>query len=122
MKANQAPIWSFLAVEPTVRAARRRMPEAFAIVASPVASAAARRAAFERITNWVGAALKDTPAALRHSPRMLAVQVFYAIVDLSDQRALPDRDLQRWMNQLMGGTRIDIPTHAVVEPRLAAAV
>lgn len=114
MNANLAPMWSFLAVEPVVKSARRKLPEAFSTVASPVAGARARQQAFLKILEWVERAMVGRPMPVKLPRRLLAAQVFYAMVDLSDLRALPDRDLERWKTTVLSSVMIEMPTHAVV--------
>jgi hypothetical protein len=113
------PAWSFLAVEPIVAQVRRRMPEAFHAATSPKSGAAARQIAFQRFFEAVE---RHLSGKVTLPTRQLAIQVFYAMVDLASDRNLTDRELQRYLSVILGGMPSDIPTHAVVGLRNSATV
>jgi hypothetical protein len=121
MKTPEAPSWSFLAVEPLAKRVTRKAPEAHKALFSKRATLAVRSQAFwtlfELACLMSGRAPGD-PLARYHA----AIQFFYALVDLSENRSMPDRELQRWLNAICGATAPTPATavvHVVHETRIA---
>lgn len=115
MKANLVPSWSFLAIEPIAKVAKKKMKKEFSTLFADRTSLKVRRECFWALFAIAEASLttpQREPAYRQH----LAVQFFYALVDISDHSEMPDRDMQRWQNAVVGRAIAfeKQPTHAVV--------
>lgn len=115
MKPRTAPSWSFLALEPQAKKAKKLAPKEFQTLVSKRSSLNQRRLAFWSLFSSVESevvAPKSSPSTRQHT----AIQLFYALISLSDWNQMPDRDLQRWQNAIVGaGTPVS--SHAVVQRR-----
>lgn len=97
MESIKAPQWSFLAVEPAVKRSIRSAPmalRAFALAPNGQQRSIAFWTIFERAETEIRVANPSAPL----DRRRLATQVFYALIDLTDLKAAPDRDVQRWLD------------------------
>lgn len=100
MSANRIPEWSFLAVEPAVRAARAKLPREFERLLS-AKHAQQRRTAFWKIFGAVEQVVQRNLPVSARSRHRLAVQTFYALVDMTAWKTAPDRDISRWLASIL---------------------
>lgn len=112
MTQIRVPVWSFLAVEPAVKIAVKKSPDAFGDFISAKNSAHRARAFWKLFASIEKHVAQRMPIAIVDRHR-LAIQAYYALIDLSELNEAADRDVQRWLDVIMRNDSVTQPTAAV---------
>lgn len=121
MNSSTVPDWSFLAIEPAVKAASARLPEEVDRFLH-AHSSIQRDAAFWRLFAAAERLVRKAVPGAASSRKRLATQTFYALVDLTELNQASDRLVQRRLHSAMSHEP-RAPFAVVAEPdrRMASA-
>ncbi len=94
------PNWSFLAIEPFVKSVIRRKPMLTTTFLRSRAPSGRAFAFWELVSLMERDIAKSAPQSLCDRHR-LAVQIYYALVDLTELSSANDREIQRRLDTIM---------------------
>lgn len=108
------PNWSFLAIEPFVKSVIRRKPMLTTTFLRSRAPTGRASAFWELVSIMEREIAKSAPQSLCDRHR-LAVQIYYALVDLTELSDANDREIQRRLNTIMRHEASAAPSYAVIK-------